>query len=100
MDGLVPFYHPHKGRPGHSFRPGRRLHPVSTAPTQRSKIIEHIQENRYMQYVCNVPDQNLRTFMNPSTLCRFRKRLGKEGILHIEDQVFNHLKRARSSTPK
>jgi Transposase domain (DUF772) len=31
------------------------------------KVIEQIQENRYMQYFCNVPDQGLRTFMNPST---------------------------------
>src|SRR5688572_9662317 len=47
-----------------------------------------------MQYFCHVPDQGLRTFMNPSTLCRFRKRLGKDGISLIEDEVFTGLKRA------
>jgi hypothetical protein len=51
-------------------------------------VIEQVQENRYMQYFCNVPDHDLRTFMHPSTLCRFRKRLGKEGISLMEDEVF------------
>jgi IS5 family transposase len=32
--------------------------------------------------------------VHPSTLCRFRKRLGPEGTLIIEDQVFTHLKRS------
>jgi hypothetical protein len=32
--------------------------------------------------------------MHPSTLCRFRKRVGQEGISLIEDQVFTGLKRA------
>ena len=32
--------------------------------------------------------------MHPSTLCRFRKRLGIQGISHIEDEVFTGLKRA------
>jgi IS5 family transposase len=32
--------------------------------------------------------------MNPSTLCRFRKRVGPEGISLIEDEVFTTLKRA------
>jgi transposase, IS5 family len=32
--------------------------------------------------------------MNPSTLCRFRKRVGQEGISLMEDKVFTGLKRA------
>jgi len=95
MDGLVPFYNLKQGRTGCALRP---LSAVSILARRRQlsdrKIIEHIQENRYMQYVCNVPDPDLRTFMNPSTLCRFRKRLGIEGISHIEDEVFTCLKRA------
>jgi transposase, IS5 family len=75
---------------------GARDTPFASWSRQLSdrKVIEEIQENRYMQYFCNVPDQSLRTFLNPSTLCRFRKRIGKEGTLIIEDQVFEHLKRA------
>lgn len=94
IDRLVPFYNPHKGRTGHALRIlvavaiVARLRHLSDRP-----VIAHIQENRYLQYFCNVPEQGLRTFLHPSTLCRFRKRLGPEGVAVIEEQVFQHLKR-------
>jgi len=95
MDGLVPFYNLNQGRAGCALR---TLVAVSILARLRQfsdrQVIAHIQENRYMQYFCNVPDQGLRTFMHPSTLCRFRKRLGIQGISHIEDEVFTGLKRA------
>ena len=95
IDGLVPFYNLKQGRTGCALR---TLSAVSILARLRQlsdrKVIEHIQENRYMQYFCNVPDHDLRTFMNPSTLCRFRKRLGPQGISHLEDEVFTGLKRA------
>ena len=95
IDGLVPFYNLHQGRTGCALR---TLVAVSILARLRQlsdrNVIAHIQENRYMQYFCHVPDQGLRTFMNPSTLCRFRKRVGQEGISLIEDEVFTGLKRA------
>jgi IS5 family transposase len=95
IDGLVPFYNLKQGRTGCALR---TLSAVSILARLRQlsdrKVIDHIQENRYMQYFCNVPDQQLRTFMNPSTLCRFRKRVGQEGISLMEDEVFTTLKRA------
>lgn len=95
MERLVPFYNSQKGRTGHSLR---LLVATSILCRLRQlsdrKVIENIQENRYMQYFCNVPDQRLMTFLNPSTLCRFRKRIGTEGTLIIEERVFEHLKRA------
>jgi IS5 family transposase len=95
IDYLVPFYDNQKGRMGHSLRTlvatllVSRLRQLSDR-----KVIKQLQENRYMQYFCNVPDQGLLTFLNPSTLCRFRKRLGESGITIIEDQVFERLKGA------
>lgn len=95
IDGLVPFYNLNKGRTGCALR---TLTAVSILARLRQlsdrKVIENIQENRYMQYFCHVPDRNLMTFMNPSTLCHFRKRVGKDGISRIEDEVFSRLKRA------
>ncbi len=95
IERLVPFYNPHKGRPGHSLR---LLVATSILARLRQlsdrKVIEAMQENRYMQYFCHVPDHRLMTFVNPSTLCRWRQRLGTEGTLIVEDQVFTHLKRA------
>jgi IS5 family transposase len=95
IEGLVPFYNLKKGRTGCALR---TLSAVSILARLRQlsdrQVINHIQANRYMQYFCHVPDQGLRTFMNPSTLCRFRKRVGKDGISLIEDEVFTCLKRA------
>lgn len=95
IDRLVPCYNPQKGRTGHSLRILVALSVVSRLrQLSDRKVIENMQENRYMQYFCNVPDQSLMTFLDPSTLCRFRQRIGQEGALLIEDQVFEHLKRA------
>ena len=95
IEGLVPFYNLKTGRTGCGLR---TLVAVSLLARLRQlsdrQVIEHIKENRYMQYFCNVPDPNLRTFMHASTLCRFRKRIGQEGISRIEDEVFTCLKRA------
>ncbi len=95
IDQVVPSYNSKKGRTGHSLR---ILIGVSMVARLRQhsdrKVIKEIQENRYLQYFCNVPDQGLVTFLHPSTLCRFRQRLGQEGIGGIEEQVFQHLKRA------
>ena len=95
IDGLVPFYNLNQGRTGCALR---TLVAVSILARLRQLsdrlVIAHIQENRYMQYFCNVPDPNLRTVMHPSTLCRYRKHVGQEGISLIEDEVFTCLKRA------
>jgi IS5 family transposase len=95
IERLVPFYQPHKGRTGSSLR---ILVATSILGRLRQlsdrKVIQEMQENRSMQYFCNVPDHSLMTFGPPSTLCRFRQRIGQEGTLLIEDQVFQHLKRA------
>jgi IS5 family transposase len=95
IDLLLPSYAPHKGRLGRALR---TLVGISVVARLRQlsdrKVIEAIQENRYVQYFCHVPDQGLLTFLHPSTLCRFRKRLGQEGMEVIEEQVFMHLKRA------
>ena len=95
IDGLVPYYDLKKGRTGCALR---TLSAISILARLRQfsdrEVIDNIQENRYMQYFCNIPDAHLRTFMHPSTLCRFRKRVGQNGISLIEDEVFTRLQRA------
>src|ERR671917_1434868 len=67
IEGLVPFYNLKTGRTGCGLR---TLVAVSLLARLRQlsdrQVIEHIKENRYMQYFCNVPDPNLRTFMHAS----------------------------------
>jgi IS5 family transposase len=58
------------------------------------EVIKQVRENRYIQYFCNVPDEELRTFLHPSSLCVFRKRLGEKGAAIIEKEVFETLRRA------
>lgn len=55
-------------------------------------VIELVQENRYAQYFCNVPDRDLSTFLDRSTICKFRARIGKEGIRRLEHHLFAHLR--------
>jgi IS5 family transposase len=59
-----------------------------------NNVVEQVKENRYMQYFCNVPDSESANFVNPSTLCRFRQRLGERGIAIIETEVFELLRRS------
>lgn len=97
IDRLTPFYHVNKGRNGQSLRTTVAVSLVARLrQLSDRRVIEEVKENRYMQYFCNVPDQRLQTFMDPSTLCRFRKRLGTEGIAIIEEGVFDHLKCAQA----
>ena len=97
IDRLTAFYDAQQGRNGQSLR---TMVAISMAAKLRQssdrKVIEEIKENRYIQYFCNVPDQGLMTFLHPSTLCKFRKRLGEKGLAIIEEAVFNHLKDARA----
>jgi transposase, IS5 family len=97
IDRLIPFYDAQKGRHGQSLRTM-----VATSLIARlrqfsdRKVIKEIKENRYIQYFCNIPDATLKTCMHPTTLCTFRKRLGPQGIAIIEEEVFDHLKRAHA----
>lgn len=95
IDGLVPFYNSQQGRTGCNLR---TLSAVCIVARLRDlsdrKVIEHLQENRYMQYFCNVADRDLMTFMDASSLCRFRKRVGPQGMGFIENPVFTCLKQA------
>jgi hypothetical protein len=97
IDRLVLFYDAQKGRNGQSLRTM-----VATSLIARlrqfsdRRVIKEIKENRYIQYFCNVPDAILKTCMHPTTLCTFRKRLGSQGIVIIEEEVFNHLKGAHA----
>ena len=66
IDGLVPFYNPKKGRHGGDLRTRSAVSILARLRHLSDRqVIEHIQENRYMQYFCNVPDPHLMTFMHP-----------------------------------
>ncbi len=91
---LTQFYSSDSGRSGKSLRIMvallilGRLRLLGDRP-----IVAQVKENRYIQYFCNVPDSELADFVNSSSLCRFRQRLGEKGIAIIEAEVFELLRR-------
>lgn len=55
-------------------------------------VISQVQENRYVQYFCDVPDKDLASFMHDSNLCKLRKRFGVEGMKAIDSVIFSFLR--------
>ncbi|RWX45450.1 Transposase domain (DUF772) [Candidatus Electrothrix aarhusensis] len=91
---LSRFYNIKKGRQAKSLRILLGLVIVSKLRLlSDEKVVQQAKENRYIQYFCNVPDKKLQTFINPSTICTFRKRIGAEGAAIIEKEVFNFLRK-------
>lgn len=93
INQLVRFYDNKSGRLGKSLRVMVALLILSRLRSLSDrKVVEQVKENRYMQYFCNVPDDKLAAFVDPSLLSRFRQRLGEEGIAIIETGVFDVLR--------
>ncbi|MGK5094844.1 transposase [Deltaproteobacteria bacterium TL4] len=88
------FYKKGKGAMGKSLRVVVALLILSKLrELSDRKVISAIQENRYMQYFCNVTDTELRTFLHPSSLSVIRSRLGSKGVDLIEEEVFRPLRK-------
>lgn len=90
---LTPFYDETSGAGGKSLRIMSALLTISRLRgLSDRKIVEQVKENRHVQYFRNVPDEGLRTFLHPSSLSVFGKRLGEAGFLIIENEVFEMLR--------
>ena len=95
INQLTQLYHNNSGRLGKSLRVMVALLILSRLRSLSDReVVEQVKENRYMQYFCNVPDEGLATFVDPSLLSRFRKRMGKKGIAIIEAEVFELLRQS------
>lgn len=94
IEQLLRFYDAQKGCMGKSLRVMVALLVVSKLRhLSDEQVVAQVKENRYLQYFCNVPDKGLQTFLDKSSLCKFRKRIGEEGVAIIEAEVFEHLRR-------
>jgi len=95
IDQLSQFYSKDKGRFSNPLRVMVALEIIGRLRNlSDEKVVEQVKENRYIQYFCNVPDEGLQTFINPSSLCTFRKRVGSKGIDLIDEQIFKHHRRS------
>ncbi|MCP4486967.1 MAG: transposase [Gammaproteobacteria bacterium] len=91
---LSRFYSDRKGPVGKSLRIMAALLIITRLRGLSDReVVRQVKENRYIQYFCNAPDEGLQTFLHPSSLCVFRKRLGTEGVAVIENDVFEALRR-------
>jgi IS5 family transposase len=69
---------------------------TTAAPSSTKKCIDSIlKRDIYVQYLCDVSLKEAQTFINSSTLTKFRKQIGIEGIRIIEQEIFASLKRAK-----
>ena len=94
MAGLVAFYDPQRGANGKSLRMMIALVIVAKLRQLSDReVVDQVKENRYIQYFCNVGDEALQTFLNSSTVCTFRKRIGEKGSAIIEAETFDMLRR-------
>jgi IS5 family transposase len=92
---LASFYCEGKGRTAVSLRVMVALLVVGRLRCLSDEmVVSQVKENRYIQYFCNVADEGLHTFVDPSSLCTFRKRLGSKGMDIMEEEVFRRLRRA------
>jgi len=95
IERLVSYYNLRRGRWGASLRTLVALLIVAKLRQLSDRVVvQQVKENRYLQYFCNVPDAGLRSFLDPSTLCKFRTRLGEKGTARIETEVFERLRQA------
>jgi hypothetical protein len=91
---LQQYYHRSKGAFGKPIRMmGALLMVMKLRGLSDRGVVSQVKENRDIQYFCNVPVEGLHTFLHPTSLVKFRQRLGEKGISLIEQEVFDRLRR-------
>lgn len=95
-DKLAQFYCPDNGRPA---KPARAkvglliLKHLYQFPD--GDLVDMLKRDIYVQYLCDISLREAKNFINPSTLSKFRKQIGLEGIKLIEQEVLRSLERAK-----
>lgn len=56
-------------------------------------VVDMLKRDIYAQYLCDVSLKEAVTFIDPSSLTRFRKQIGAEGVKLIEQEVLKSLKK-------
>ncbi len=93
IDKLACYYDDSKGRIGTPIRTIVGIFIVLKLRLLSDRtVVNQVKENRYIQYFCNVPDEDLSTFMHPSNLSKLRKRFGIKGVEAIDGVIFNLLR--------
>ncbi len=92
---LARYYHATNGRTGKSIRMMvGLLFAAKWYGWSDRQVVEQAKENRYVQYFCHVPDTGLQTFLHPTSLVKFRQRVGEAGMALLEEEIFSRFRRA------
>ncbi|MCM8797783.1 MAG: IS5 family transposase [Candidatus Omnitrophica bacterium] len=95
-DKLAQFYCPGNGRP---TKPARAkvglliLKHLYHFPD--ADLVDMLKRDIYAQYLCDISLKEAKDFINPSTLSKFRKQIGLEGVKLIEQEVLRSLERVK-----
>ncbi len=95
-DKLAQFYCPDNGRPTKSSRVKvgllilKHLYRISD-----EEAVNTLKCNLYAQYLCSISIEESKDFLDPTSLVKFRKKIGLEGVKLIEQEAFLALKRAK-----
>ncbi len=89
------FYVEKKGRPGKPIRLMVGLHYLKQAfDVSDESVVLGFLENPYWQYFCGYEHFQKELPIDPSSLTRFRKRLGPKGIEHLLKELLGTAKRS------
>ena len=93
---IAQFYCPDNGRPAKPTRVKVGLLVLKHLYRLSDKdVVDLVKRDIYTQYLCDVSLKEAKDFINPSTLTKFRKQIGIEGVKIIEQEVLNSLQRAK-----
>jgi len=91
-DKLAQFYCPDNGRPTKPARVKVGLLILKHLYKSIEEAVNTLKCNLYAQYLCSISLEESKDFLDPTTLVKFRKKIGLEGIKLIEQ---GSLKRAK-----
>ena len=93
---LSKFYCPNNGRPSKPSRAKvgllilKHLYQLSDR-----NVVDFLRGHIYAQYLCNISPKEAKTFINPSSLSRFRKQIGIKGIKIIEAEIIKTINKIK-----
>ena len=94
-------YHPHLGRPGVPIRLMVGLcYLQHTFQLSDQEVVERWVENPYWQYFCGFDHLQLKLPIDPSSLVRWRRRIGQDGIELLLQETIAAAQRGEAVKPQ
>lgn len=94
IDSIGPYYVENKGRPGLSTRLIAGLHYLKYLENESDEsVVEKFRENPYWQYFCGFKTFQHELPCHPTTLVKWRNRLGIDGVEKLLSETIDTAKR-------